>query len=304
MTADIHYLPGESLETPAITLAFCNQKGGVGKTTTAVNLGACLADAGARVLLVDLDPQGNASTGIGIARSEIDTGTYEVLGGTDPATAIVKAALPNLDVLPSTIDLAGAEIELVSAFARESKLRGALAKVRDAYDYILIDSPPSLGLLTINALVAADAVVIPIQCEYYALEGLGQLLKTIDLVRDGLNQSLDVGGVVLTMYDARTRLSEQVVQDVRAHLGDVVFRMVIPRTVRLSEAPGFGKPVTRYDPASRGAFTYRALAVEVMHRWPRGAAAQNPPAPVVLDAPTGAEIPDDERIRMVEEGTR
>ena len=170
MNAKPQDLPANSLEILGIILAFCNQKGGVGKTTTAVNLGACLADAGARVLLVDLDPQGNASTGVGIVRQEISLGTYEVLGGADIADAIVRGAIPNLDVLPSTIDLAGAEIELVSAFARESKLRNALAKVRDDYDYILIDSSPSLGLLTINALVAAEAVVIPIQCEYYALE--------------------------------------------------------------------------------------------------------------------------------------
>jgi chromosome partitioning protein len=278
-------------------LAFCNQKGGVGKTTSAVSVGACLADAGARVLLVDLDPQGNASTGVGIARQDVKVGTYEVLGGTDVREAITQASVPNLDVLPASIDLAGAEIELVSAIARESKLKTVLAPVRDVYEYILIDAPPSLGLLTINALCAADAVIIPIQCEYYALEGLGQLLRTIELVREGLNARLVVGGVVLTMYDARTRLSEQVVADVRAHLGDLVFRMVIPRTVRLSEAPGYGKPVTAYDPSSRGAFTYRALTAEIMHRWPRGAAHATPTGPVLTHTPD-EDTPDDERPRM------
>jgi len=284
-----------------MTLAFCNQKGGVGKTTTTVNLGACLADAGAHVLVVDLDPQGNASTGVGVARQEVPFGTYEVLGGAPIEDAVVHTAVERLDVLPSTLDLAGAEVELVSALARESKLKIALAKVRTHYDYILIDSPPSLGLLTINALVAADAVIIPIQCEYYALEGLGQLLRTVELVRDGLNHALTVGGVVLTMYDARTKLSEQVVNEVREHLGEVVFRMVIPRTVRLSEAPGYGKPVTSYDPSSRGSFTYRALAVEVMHRWPRGPAAQQLPGPVVSIPDPGAALPDDERPVVGEE---
>ena len=288
-------LPKTDLAISAITLAFCNQKGGVGKTTTAVNLAACLADAGAKVLLVDLDPQGNASTGLGVARHTVATGTYEVLDGTDVSEAIVGCVVAGLDVLPSTLDLAGAEVELVSAEKRETRLKQALAKVSTDYDYILVDSPPSLGLLTINALVAADAVIIPIQCEYYALEGLGQLLRTVELVRDGLNHGLSVGGVVLTMYDARTRLSEQVVSEVRAHLGEVVFRMVIPRTVRLSEAPGYGKPVTLYDPSSRGSFTYKALGVEVMHRWPRGPAIEELPGPVIQILEPGAALPDDER---------
>ncbi len=274
------------MEDSGIIFSFCNQKGGVGKTTTAVNLGACLAEVGAKVLLVDVDPQGNASSGVGIVRDQGAVGTYELLGGAGLDEAVTTTSVPGLDVIPSSMDLAGAEIELVSALARESKLRGALAPARSRYDYILVDSPPSLGLLAINALVAADAVIIPIQCEYYALEGLGQLLRTIDLVREGLNGDLEIGGVVLTMYDARTRLSEQVVNDVRAHLGDVVFRMVIPRSVRLSEAPGYGKPVTLYDSASRGAFTYRALCRELVHRWPRGAAAallDQPAAVVSLD---------------------
>jgi chromosome partitioning protein len=248
-------------------LALTNQKGGVGKTTTAVNLGACLAERGASVLLVDLDPQGNASTGVGVDRSSVKNGTYEILGGTPWNEAVVQTDVPGLDVVPSTIDLAGAEVELVSAFARETKLRQGLAEARSEYRFILIDSPPSLGLLTVNALAACDEVVIPIQCEYYALEGLGQLMRTLDLVRDGLNPRLKVGGVVLTMFDARTKLAEQVVAEVRAHFDDTVFRTVIPRSVRLSEAPGFGKPIIRYDSTSRASTAYRELAAEALARW-------------------------------------
>ena len=258
----------------SIVLALTNQKGGVGKTTTAVNLGACLAEAGARVLLVDLDPQGNATTGVGIDRGSVKAGTYELLGGTGGAEAILATDVAGLDVLPSTIDLAGAEVELVSAFARETKLRQGLAVLRGEYDFVLIDSPPSLGLLTVNALAACDEVVVPIQCEYYALEGLGQLIRTLDLVRDGLNPSLRVGGVVLTMFDARTKLAEQVVAEVRRHFGDAVFDSIIPRSVRLSEAPGFGKPIIRYDPNSRAATAYRELAAEARARWPFARAAQ------------------------------
>src|SRR5438105_6001065 len=270
-------IAGESQELPASTkadtgssiiLALTNQKGGVGKTTTAVNLGACLAEGGARVLLVDLDPQGNATTGVGIDRGSVKAGTYELLGGSGGAEAILATDVAGLDVLPSTIDLAGAEVELVSAFSRETKLRQGLAGLRGEYDFVLIDSPPSLGLLTVNALAACDEVVVPIQCEYYALEGLGQLIRTLDLVRDGLNPSLRVGGVVLTMFDARTKLAEQVVAEVRRHFGDAVFHSIIPRSVRLSEAPGFGKPIIRYDPSSRAATSYRALAAEARSRWP------------------------------------
>jgi chromosome partitioning protein len=259
-----------------IVLALTNQKGGVGKTTTAVNLGACLAETGVRVLLVDLDPQGNATTGIGIDRASVKAGTYELLGGTGGADAILATDVAGLDVLPSTIDLAGAEVELVSAFARETKLRQGLASLRDEYDFVLIDSPPSLGLLTVNALAACDEVVVPIQCEYYALEGLGQLIRTLDLVRDGMNPSLRVGGVVLTMFDARTKLAEQVVAEVRRHFGDAVFRSIIPRSVRLSEAPGFGKPIIRYDSSSRAATAYRELAAEARARWPMARARTQP----------------------------
>jgi chromosome partitioning protein len=250
-----------------VVFALSNQKGGVGKTTTAVNLGACLAETGSQVLLVDLDPQGNATTGTGLDRSEIKLGTYEILGGTAAEEAIEPTPIDGLSVLPSTIDLAGAEVELVSAFARETKLRHGLEPLRDRFDYILIDSPPSLGLLTVNALAACDEVIIPIQCEYYALEGLGQLMRTLDLVRDGLNAALDVGGVVMTMFDARTKLSEQVVNEVRKHFGDTVFETIIPRSVRLSEAPGYGKPIIAYDSSSRAARAYRDLASEVRARW-------------------------------------
>jgi chromosome partitioning protein len=259
-----------------VVLALTNQKGGVGKTTTAVNLGACLAEAGSRVLLVDLDPQGNATTGCGIDRSAVKSGTYELLGGTGGAESILATDVEGLDVLPSTIDLAGAEVELVSAFARETKLRQGIASVRDEYDFVLIDSPPSLGLLTVNALAACDEVLVPIQCEYYALEGLGQLMRTLDLVRDGLNPTLRVGGVVLTMFDARTKLAEQVVAEVRKHFGDAVFRSIIPRSVRLSEAPGFGKPIIRYDPGSRASTAYRELAAETRARWPMARASEQP----------------------------
>ena len=259
-----------------MVLALTNQKGGVGKTTTAVNLGACLAEAGSRVLLVDLDPQGNATTGCGIDRATVKAGTYELLGGTGGAESILATDVQGLDVLPSTIDLAGAEVELVSAFARETKLRQGIATVRDEYDFVLIDSPPSLGLLTVNALAACDEVIVPIQCEYYALEGLGQLMRTLDLVRDGLNPSLRVGGVVLTMFDARTKLAEQVVAEVRKHFGDAVFRSIIPRSVRLSEAPGFGKPIIRYDPGSRASTAYRELAAETRARWPMARASEQP----------------------------
>ena len=284
LAGSIYHLPetgggGYMLDIASFSgvFAFANQKGGVGKTTTAVSLAACLADEGVETLIVDFDPQGNASTGVGIDRRSVKVGSYEALAGVDPMEGVRATEIERLSVLPSTIDLAGAEIELVSAFARESKLRTVLAPLRERYHAILIDSPPSLGLLTVNALVAADAVVVPIQCEYYALEGLGQLVRTLELVRDGLNPTLSIAGVVLTMYDARTRLAEQVVAEVRRHFGEDVFRTVIPRSVRLSEAPGFGKPITRYDPTTRGAQAYRDLAKEFIDRWnaTRARAGQN-----------------------------
>jgi chromosome partitioning protein len=248
-------------------MAVANQKGGVGKSTTAVNLGAYLAIAGARVLIVDLDPQGNASTGLGLDHRQIEQSVYEVLtGDLDASAAIRSTAVGNLEVLPSTIDLAGAEVELVSAISRESRLRRALAGVRYLYDVVIIDCPPSLGLLTVNALAAADELLIPIQCEYYALEGLGQLLRNVDLVRANLNPQLQVGGIVLTMYDGRTRLAEQVVYEVRKHFTDIVYRTVVPRSVRLSESPGYGVPIALYDPLSRGGIAYRDLTMEFAAR--------------------------------------
>jgi len=245
-------------------MALANQKGGVGKTTTAVNLGACLAELGYRTLVVDLDPQGNASTGLGINIRELKVSMYDVLLA-DAAIedCVESAAVRNLFVAPANLDLAGAEIELVPALSRELKLRNAVSEVRDEYDYVLIDCPPSLGLLTINAFAAAMEVLVPIQCEYYALEGLGQLLRNVDLVQKNLNPALEVSTIVLVMYDARTKLADQVAQEVRDHFDERVCRTVVPRTVRLSEAPSFGQPIITFDPSSRGAIAYRELAKEV-----------------------------------------
>jgi chromosome partitioning protein len=245
-------------------LAIANQKGGVGKTTTTVNLGAALADLGYRVLVVDLDPQGNASTGLGINIRGLQASMYDVILSDVPIEDCVEASsVKNLFVAPASLDLAGAEIELVPAFSRELRLKHALQEVRDDYDYVLIDCPPSLGLLTINGMAAASEVLVPIQCEYYALEGLGQLMRNVGLVTKNLNPSLDISTIVLVMYDARTKLSDQVAQEVRAHFGDKVCKIMIPRTVRLSEAPSFGQPITAFDPTSRGAVAYRELAKEV-----------------------------------------
>ena len=245
-------------------LAGANQKGGVGKTTTTVNLGASLAELDHRVLVVDLDPQGNATTGLGINPRTLEVTVYDVLLN-DVALdeCIEPTEVKGLFVAPASLDLAGAEIELVPTFSRESRLKKALAEVIDDYDYVLIDCPPSLGLLTVNALVAATEVLVPIQCEYYALEGLGQLTRNVDLVRRNLNADLEISSIVLVMYDGRTRLGEQVSSEVRAHFGSTVCRNVIPRNVRLSEAPSFGKPITTFDPSSRGAVAYRELAREV-----------------------------------------
>jgi chromosome partitioning protein len=252
----------EVLPLPRV-IAIANQKGGVGKTTTAVNLGAALAEAGYRVLVVDLDPQGNASTGLGISPRDVENSVYDVIMTDTPAVDCVEpTSLKNLFVLPATIDLAGAEIELVAAFSRELKLRRALDPLRAEYDLILIDCPPSLGLLTVNGLAAADDVIVPVQSEYYALEGLGQLLKNVAMVRS-VNPTLDVRGIVLTMHDARTKLAEQVELEVREHFGAKVYKTAVPRNVRLAEAPSFGQPIIAFDPASRGAWAYRDLAKEV-----------------------------------------
>jgi chromosome partitioning protein len=246
------------------TLAIANQKGGVGKTTTAVNLGAALAELGYRVLVIDLDPQGNATTGLGINARNLDASIYDVILHDVPIEDCIEpTSLRNLFVVPATIDLAGAEIELVPTFSRELRLRRATEELGEDFDFILIDCPPSLGLLTVNALAAAGEVVVPIQCEYYALEGLGQLLRNVNLVQTNLNPDLEVSTIILTMYDARTRLAEQVVEEVRSHFGNRVCRSVVPRTVRLSEAPSFGEPIIVFDSSSRGAVAYRELAQEV-----------------------------------------
>jgi chromosome partitioning protein len=245
-------------------LAVANQKGGVGKTTTSVNLGAALAELGFRVLVIDLDPQGNATTGLGIDARNFELSMYDVLMRDSSLEDCVEpTSMKNLFVAPATIALAGAEIELVPAFSRELKLKRAIETVIDDFDYVLIDCPPSLGLITVNALAAADEVLVPIQCEYYALEGLSQLMRNVHLVASNLNPRLDISTIVLTMYDARTKLSDQVATEVRDHFGNKVCRIVIPRTVRLSEAPSFGQPITAFDPASRGAIAYRELAKEV-----------------------------------------
>jgi chromosome partitioning protein len=245
-------------------LAVANQKGGVGKTTTAVNIGASLAELGLRTLVIDLDPQGNASTGLGIENRGLAHSMYHVLLHDEPLENVVEPTdVKNLFVAPASLDLAGAEIELVPAFSREQRLKRAIDAVLGDYDYVLIDCPPSLGLLTVNGLSAAREVLVPIQCEYYALEGLGQLLRNVDLVKRNLNPELDLSTILCVMYDARTKLSDQVVTEVRAHFGDKVLRSVIPRSVRLSEAPSFGQPITTFDSSSRGAIAYRDAAKEV-----------------------------------------
>lgn len=246
--------------------AVANQKGGVGKTTTTVNLGACFAEAGQRVLIVDLDPQANASTGLGLDPRELEHSLYDVLLQDVPMEDVIEpVAVKNLFVAPASLDLAGAEIELVPAFSREQKLKEAIDSVAADFDVVLIDCPPSLGLLTINGLTAATEVLVPIQTEYYALEGLGQLIRNVDLVTRNLNPTLKLSTIVLVMFDARTKLSGQVADEVRDHFGDKVMRHVIPRTVRLSEAPSFGQPITVFDPLSRGATAYRDLAEEILH---------------------------------------
>ncbi len=247
-------------------VAIANQKGGVGKTTTAVNLSSCLALAEKATLLVDMDPQGNATSGLGVEKDKLNKSIYEVLIRDLPASeALVRTELPLLNILPSNISLVGAEVELVNLMAREKRLSSALDSVRELFEFILIDSPPSLGLLTINTLTAADSVLIPIQCEYYALEGLGQLLNTIKLVQRNLNSGLEVEGVLLTMYDSRLNLAKQVEDETRKYFGEKVYKTVIRRNVKLSEAPGFGKPIILYDVLSQGAENYISLAKEVLN---------------------------------------
>jgi chromosome partitioning protein len=256
-------------ELPRV-IAIANQKGGVGKTTTTVNLGAALAEQGYRVLVIDLDPQGNATTGLGVEARNFELSMYDVIMRDQPLEDCIEpTSVKNLFVAPATIDLAGVEIELVPAFSRELKLKRAIDTVVDDFDFILIDCPPSLGLITVNGLAAADEVLVPIQCEYYALEGLSQLLRNVNLVSTNLNETLEVTTIVLTMFDARTRLSVDVANEVREHFSERVCRVVIPRTVRLSEAPSFGQPITVFDPASRGAVAYRELAKEVSNGAPQ-----------------------------------
>lgn len=248
-------------------MAIINQKGGVGKSTTAINLSAALGELGKQVLLVDLDPQGNSSSGLGIEKSQVNNCIYDVLLNDVPIEeVIIPDVCEGLDLVPATINLAGAEVELVAEMARENRLKDAVGSLRGKYDYVFIDCPPSLGLLTVNALVAADKLLIPIQCEFYALEGVTKLLDSMKRVKTRLNPTLDIYGVLMTMYDGRTTLSRQVVEEVRAYFGRLVFETQIPRTVKLSEAPSFGQPITLYDPSGKGAQSYMSLAKEVIAR--------------------------------------
>jgi chromosome partitioning protein len=282
------------------TIACANQKGGVGKTTTVVNLAAYLALAGDRVLVIDLDPQGNATSGFGIERSRLETTLYDViLGDTAIADVIHPTPVAGCSIVPASVSLAGAEVELAAADQRERRLARVLDGATDNYDYVLLDCPPSLGLLTVNALTAADSVLIPTQCEYYALEGLSQLIATLNLVRDNLNPALEIKGVVLTMYDARTNLSADVAAEVRRHLGDAVFETVVPRSVRLSEAPSFGLPIALYRADSRGALAYASVARELRRRDGRPLAAD--PA---SDSPSSSLATDPQILEAAAAGGR
>ena len=246
--------------------AACNQKGGVGKTTTVINLAAYLAALGKHVLLIDLDPQGNATSGLGLEKEKIEQCIYNVLNGEVEINQAIKTTqIVGLDLIPATSDLAGAEVELVAELGRETKLKSVIESIKDKFDFILIDCPPSLSLLTINALTAADEVIVPVQCEYYALEGLSRLMETLDLIKTRLNPSLKIKGILLTMYDSRTIISQQVAQEARHHFNDLVFKTVIPRNVRLAEAPSFGQPIILYDKSSAGAAAYESLSKEVIN---------------------------------------
>jgi chromosome partitioning protein len=246
-------------------IAIANQKGGVGKTTTTINLSACLAEAGKKVLTIDMDPQGNTTSGLGIEKAELENTVYELmLGDCTAKDCIIKNHLPNLDVLPTNVELSGAEIELIGVSRKEYVLKKKIEKVLRDYDFVIIDCPPSLSLLTVNAMTTANTVLVPIQCEYYALEGLSQLIHTVNLVKTRLNPYLEIEGVVFTMYDSRTNLSLQVVENVKNNLRQNVYKTIIPRNVRLAEAPSHGMPITEYEPKSTGAESYRMLAKEVM----------------------------------------